>query len=360
MPAGANHGGTTILVGADNTGNVGRANFDDSDLTGAKAVSGGTQIDFSFVEKDHTVRWLPENPAPLPDSPGGKMDEGSTHSVTMPATAGTYIYFCSIDSDRPEARNATDFSANRPDGMYGRIEVTVTADTIDPVWGAGTAIATPVSATQIDLSWPTATDDSGTVFYDVWRASGNSNPGKIAASLIEFNTSSTSLSDTGLTSGVHYWYWITPVDGAANTGPDLTADASPGSSALSVTIGASTLDLGVLSPASSATGSTTVTVQSDEIWSLTIKSTGRDGVDDASGDDPFFEADNGSRVPVGRATWDIGSGPVTLAADEGVALTAQPVTASTVHTIDFALALQFDDASAVNYRTTVLYTVTQP
>ncbi|RLE15239.1 MAG: hypothetical protein DRJ28_04480 [Actinobacteria bacterium] len=359
-PADAHHGGTTVAVGVANNGDVGRNNYDDSDLTGSKGVPAGTQIDFSFVDGDHNVIWVSTNPATLPNSAGPSQENptGTVFSVTMPTTPGMYIYYCGLRSDEEEALTETDFADDRPDGMYGRIEVV--QDTTAPVWDTGSATATAISANRIDLIWPTATDDSGTVFFDVWQASGNTNPGKGAAVLITDNTTSTSLSATDLTTDVHYWYWITPLDAADNTGPDLTGDATPASPALSLTINASTLDMGTLSPASTGAGSTTVTVQTNETWSLTVKSTGRDGIDEAVGDDAFYEADNGARIPVGRTTWDIGTGPVTLTAEGDVALTAQPPTSSAAHTIDFELTLHFDDPSATNYQTTVLYTVTQP
>jgi len=370
-PALANHGSTTVDVGIANDGDVGRNNYDDSDLT----VMTGTDITFFFDNGFHNVVFTSANPDGLADSPGAPGGDGVGTSFTVtPNVAGTYIYFCSIHTNEATALAAGDFGAGRPDEMYGRI--TVTADTTAPVWDAGTASATPISASQIDLTWPTATDDSGSAFFDVYQASGATDPGKGAATLVGNNVSGTTYAATGLTAGVHYWYWITPVDGAGNGGSDLTADATTSSVAasataqhvvqfsvnptLSLTVSPSVLDLGTLSPASAGLGSATVTVQSNDTWSMSVKSIGRDGIDDAVGDDAVFTADAGATIPVGRATWDAGAGANVLSAAGDQAVTGQAPTASTALNIDYAVQLLFDDVAASNYQTTVLYTVTQP
>jgi len=375
-PALANHGSTTVDVGIANDGDVGRDNYDDSNLVGADGVLPGTQIDFFFDNGPHNVIWVSTNPAALPDSNGTFQANpvGTTFSVNMPAATGNYLYFCGIHSSEAEALAAGDFGAGRPGGMYGRIAVL--ADTTAPVWGAGSAAATPISASQIDLTWPTATDDSGSTFFDVYQASGASDPGKGAATLVGDNVSGTTYSASGLTAGVHYWYWITPVDGAGNEGSDLTTDATTSSVAasataqhvvqfsvdptLSLTVSPSILDVGTLSPASAGLGSATVTVQSNDTWSMSVKSIGRDGIDDAAGDDAVFTADSGATIPVDRATWNAGGGANVLSAAGDVAVTGQAATASTAMNIDYVVQLLFDDVAASNYQTTVLYTVTQP
>lgn len=338
-------------------------------------VMSGTTLTFLFDAGSHNVIFNTNtgNPAVLSNSPsnGGVDSVGSSYTVT-PTDPGTYYYFCSLHADSSDYLGES--YGSDTGNMVGRI--IVEADTTAPGWDAGSASATPTSASQIDLSWPTATDDSGTAFYDVFQASGASDPGKGAAVQIADNSSGTTLSATGLTAGVHYWYWITPVDGVGNAGPDLTADATTISLAasatashvvqfsvnptLSLSVSPSILDLGTLSPASVGTGSATVTVQSNDSWSMSVKSVGRDGVDDTVGDDEFFTADGGALIPVGRATWDDGSGAVALTAAGEVAMTGQAPTASAVLNFDYAVTLLFDDVAASNYQTTVLYTVTQP
>lgn len=368
-PAQANHGATTIDVGIANDGSS-RNNYDDSDIT----VNAGTPITFFFDNGFHNVVFTSANPGGLADSPGspGGDGVGSSYSVT-PSVAGTYIYFCSIHTNAATALAATDFGADRPSEMYGRI--TAVADTTAPVWDAGTASATPVSASQIDLTWPTATDDSGSVQYEVYEASGATPPAKPASPAT--TVSGTTLSRSGLTAGVHYWYWITAVDGSGNAAsPDQQADATTSSIAasasasavvafgvnptLSITVTPSLLDLGTLSPAAPGTGTATVTIGSNSSWSLGLKSIGRDAVDDAAGDDAVFTDDVGQTIPVARATWDAGSGATPLSDVNAIAVTGQPAAAAA--DVNFAYSLQpdFTDPAGTNYRTTVLYTVTQP
>ncbi len=370
-PALANHGPSPINVGVrESDGDAGRDQYDPSSRT----VLTGTQVDFFFDNGFHNVVWVSTNPAVLPDSPGtpGGDPVGSTFSVT-PTVAGTYIYFCSIHTTEAEALAATDYGSGDTGGMYGR--VIVQADSTPPVWDPGTASATAISASQIDLTWPAATDDSGSVSYEVYEATGASQPAKPGTPAT--TVTGTSLSRTGLTAGTHYWYWITAVDGAGNAAtPDQQADATTSSVAasatasgvvqfgvdptLSIAVTPSVLSLGTLSPAAAGSGTATVTVQSNDAWSLTLKSIGRDGVDDAPGDDTVFTDDVGKTIPIGRATWDAGSGATALTDADAVIVTGQPATASTAINVDFGVQLEFDDPAGVNYETTVLYTVTQP
>lgn len=372
LPALASHGSTTIDVGIANDASTGRNNYDDSDLT----VMTGTQITFFFDNGFHNVIWAQDPSGSLADSPGapGGDTVGSSFNVT-PTTPGTYIYYCSIHTNAATALAATDFGAPRPAEMYGRI--TVTADTTAPVWDPGSATATPISASQIDLSWPTATDDSGSVFFDVYQASGATDPGKGAATLVGDNVSGTAFSASGLSAGVHYWFWITPVDGAANEGPDLTADAITSSVAasgtaetvlsfsvnptLTISVDNAALNFGTLSPAAPSTvQSATVTVSSNDTWSMSIKSIGRDGVDDPAGDDGVFTDDSGLKtIPIARATWDAGSGASPLSEAGDVVATGQGAPGGSF-TFDYQIGLDAADPVGIGYATTVLYTVTQP
>jgi plastocyanin len=370
VPAGASHNSTTIRVGIANDGSS-RNNYDDSDIT----VMAGTGITFNFDNGFHNVVWTSANPGGLANSPGSPGGDavGSNFNVT-PNAPGTYIYFCSIHTTAATALAATDFSAARPSEMYGRI--IVQADSTAPVWNAGTATATPVSASQINLTWPTATDNSGSVFYDIREASGVTNPGKGVSTLVADNATGTSLSRTGLSAGVHYWYWITPVDGTGNAGPDLTADATTTSVAASATassvvqfsvnptlqisVSPAVLNLGTLSPAAPGTGTATVTVNSNDTWSLSLKSIGRNGVDDAPGDDAVFTDAGGKTIPIARATWDMGGTATTLTDANASVVTGQAAGAGLTVPINYRVNLSFSDPAGTNFQTTVLYTVTQP
>lgn len=371
--ASANHGGDQILVGIRQIdGDPGRNQYDVFD----KSVFAGTTVEFVFDNGFHNVVWVAGNPAALPDSPGAPGGDavGSTFQVA-PTTPGTYLYFCSIHASATDAQTEDWAAANlagETARMVGRI--VVQADTTAPVWGTGTASATAISASQIDLSWPTATDDSGSVSYEIYEATGATQPAKPA--LPVDTVVGTSTSRTGLTAGEHYWYWITAVDGTGNAAtPDQQADATTSSVAasatasgvvqfsvnpsLAISVSPPLLDLGTLNPAAPGSGAATVTVQSNDTWSLNLKSIGRDGIAGGA-DDGVFTDDSGRTIPVARATWDAGTGATALSDVDAVVLTGQAATASTSFPVTFAVQLQFDDPAGTNYQTVVLYTVTQP
>jgi len=374
-PASASHASTTVDVGVANNGSGGEDAYDDSDLSGAQAVMAGTGIDFFFDNGNHNVIWVSSIPAPLADSAGlfQANSVGTTFSVTMPSTTGTYIYFCGIHSDQAEALSETDFSAAVPNGMYGRIEVA--ADSTAPVWSNGNPVtATPDSASQITLGWPAATDNSGSVFFDVYQNTVN-NQG--SATLVGDDVNALTYAATGLSAGGTYYFWVIPVDGTGNAAAARSASATTSSIAasaaasavvafsvsatLSVSVTPSVLDLGTLSPAAAGTGTATVTVGSNGSWSMNVKSIGRNGLDDAPGDDAVFTADGAQTIPVSRATWDAaGSGATALSDTAASVVTAQAPAAAATVDFDYSLQPLFTDPEGTNYRTTVLYTVTQP
>ncbi len=233
--------------------------------------------------------------------------------------------------------------------------------------------ATADSASQITVDWPTASDDSGNAFFDVYQNSANDQAG---ATLVSDNQSTTTYVATGLTAGQTYWFWVIPVDGAGNEGPARSANATTSSVAasatasgvvkfsvdptLSITVSPSVLDLGTLSPAAPGTGTATVTIGSNDTWSLNLKSIGRNSVDDAFGDDAVFTDDAGNTIPVSRATWDAGGGATALSDVDAVAVTGQAAAASADVVFTYSVQPDFTDPAGTNYQTTVLYTVTQP
>ena len=370
-PASATHESTTIRVGISSLGRNG-AFYDDSDLT--RLV--GTTFTFSFDAGNHNVLWTTANPGALANSPAAPAaDNVGTSYTVRPTVAGTYIYYCSRHTSAAVALAATDFGAAETADQYGRL--VITADTTPPTWPAGAVTATANSASQITVTWPAATDNSGSVFYDVFQSTNATQP----AAPVGDNVSGLSYVATGLTSGTTYYFWVVAVDGTATGNPALparTANATTVSVAVSATASAvvaftvnptlsitvtppTPLNLGNLSPAAVGTGSATVTVQSNDIWSLSVKSTGRNGIDDAAGDDLVFTELNGVKtIPVGRATWSAGGGAIPLSDVSAVVRTAQPATLSTAVVFAFSVTPLFTDPVGTDYRTTVLYTATQP
>jgi hypothetical protein len=84
-----------------------------------------------------------------------------------------------------------------------------------PPSAPGAPSATPVSSSQIDLTWGPATDDGGVVGYRVERCTGAgcTTFGQVAT------PAGTSYSDTGLSSSTSYTYRVRAVDAANNVGP---------------------------------------------------------------------------------------------------------------------------------------------
>jgi len=377
LPAGtvvATHGNASIVeVGVDIDGDTDKEDYHVASST----ITVGQSLDFFFDNGAHNVVFTTQPAgATLSDSPGapGTDTVGSTFTVS-PTVPGTYRFICSIHAD-PSDANTTYDSEGQPDNgkMVGRI--IVQADTTPPTWGSGSAAATAISGSQIDLTWPTATDDSGTVSYEVYEATGAAQPAKPGAPAT--TVSGTNLSRTGLTGGTHYWYWITAVDGAANAAtPDQQADdttlsinasattsGSVGfsvSSTLSISVTPSLLDLNAASPASAATGSATVSIESNNPWSLSVKSLGRDGIDGSPGDDAVFDDGSGATIPVSRMTWEVGGGGTTPMSDgDAIVLTGQSPTSGANVILDYSLLPLFTDPAATNFATVIQYTVTQP
>jgi len=368
----ANHGTAALVnVGVDFDGSTGGNDYDISD----NAVLAGTQVDFFFDNGFHNVLFASQPAgATLPDSPAspGGDTVGTTFSVT-PTVAGEYRFYCSIHSGAGDTATTYDGNGMPNNGeMVGRI--VVTADTTDPVWGAGSLTATPVSGSQIDLAWPAATDNSGSVSYEVYEGTAASpKPGAPVATV-----SGTSLSRTGLSAGVQYWYWITAVDGSGNAAtPDQQANATTSlvnatatdagtvqfdvSPTLSVSVSPTLLNLGSANPNAAATGTATVSVESNSAWSMSLKSIGRDGIDGSPGDDAVFDDNAGNTIPVGRMTWEYAGGGTTAVSDaDAVVVTGQASTAGTDLDVDYSLQLQFSDPASTDYRTVIQYTVTQP
>lgn len=101
---------------------------------------------------------------------------------------------------------ATDSNANSVGilGTGGSITVTTPSDTTAPTIPSGLS-ATPISTSQINLSWTASTDTVGVVGYKIFRGG------------IQIGTSITnSYSDTGLSSATLYTYTVSAYDAAGN------------------------------------------------------------------------------------------------------------------------------------------------
>ena len=118
---------------------------------------------------------------------------------------------------------ATDAANN-----LGPYSATATASTqagpdTQPPTAPGTPVLTVVSSTQINLTWPAATDNVGVTGYFVERCTGAgcSTFAQVGA------PTTTSFSDTGLTASTSYTYHVRATDAANNLGPySTTATAS--------------------------------------------------------------------------------------------------------------------------------------
>ncbi|MGO9940926.1 MAG: glycoside hydrolase family 44 protein [Terracidiphilus sp.] len=163
----------------------------------------------------------------------------SSGPVTMANGASTIL----VAAGSLAAGTDTLTAAYTPDtastGVYtsatGTGSVTVTSGST----GTGTAPAAPTGLTatagdqQVALAW---TASSGATSYNVKRSTTNGGPYTTVAS-----PTTTSDTDTGLTNGTKYYYVVTAVDSAGESGNSNQASATPtgsGSSSVNVTINA--------------------------------------------------------------------------------------------------------------------------
>jgi uncharacterized repeat protein (TIGR01451 family) len=134
---------------------------------------------------------------------------------TLTTFADTTVAATTSYSYRVRATDAAgNFSAYSNTGS-----ATTPAPDTQPPSVPGTLTATPVSGTQVNLSWGPATDNVGVAGYIVQRCQGAgcSNFATIAA------PATTAFSDTGLTPGASYTYVVAARDAANNVGPNSNA-----------------------------------------------------------------------------------------------------------------------------------------
>jgi phosphodiesterase/alkaline phosphatase D-like protein len=110
---------------------------------------------------------------------------------------------------------ATDAAANLGPYSNTASATTQTPDTTPPS-APGTLTATPISGTEIDISWGPATDNVGIAGYRIDRCQGTG-----CTNFSKFGTlvTTTSFADTTLTPSTSYSYQVTAQDFAGNLGP---------------------------------------------------------------------------------------------------------------------------------------------
>ena len=116
---------------------------------------------------------------------------------------------------------ATDAANNL--GAYSPTATATTQGDTQPPTAPGMPVPTVVSSTQINLTWPAATDDVAVTGYRVERCAGAgcSTFGEVAA------PATASFSDTGLVASTSYSYRVRATDAASNLGPySATATAT--------------------------------------------------------------------------------------------------------------------------------------
>jgi fibronectin type 3 domain-containing protein len=137
---------------------------------------------------------------------------------------------------------ATDATGNL--GPYSAIATATTLPDTTPPTVPGRPVPTVVSATEIDLTWPTATDNVAVTSYLVERCAGIG-----CTTFAQVGTSAVaSFSDTGLTTATIYSYRVRASDAVNNLGPysatatattpDTQAPTAPGTPVLTVVSGA--------------------------------------------------------------------------------------------------------------------------
>ena len=133
----------------------------------------------------------------------------TAHSVLVSDLAPSATYNYRI--------RAVDAAGNQTISSNGTFTTAAGADTVAPSMPTGLT-TTPISTTQINLSWNASTDNVGVTGYRVFR-DGGSTP--IAT------VTTTSYSDSGLTASTTYQYTVVAIDAAGNaSGPSVAASAT--------------------------------------------------------------------------------------------------------------------------------------
>jgi hypothetical protein len=218
-------GGTTYaakIVKTGNTYQVYRNNVLLATATDSAWPSGkvglGTLSDGATF--DNLVVTVPQTAAPSFSPPGGTYTAAQNVSISTTTSGATIRY--TTNGTNPTSTSGTVYSGPVAIGatttvkaiayLSGSTDSTVTtatytinlSDTTPPT-APGSLLGVATSNTQVNLSWTASTDNIGVTGYRVYR--GGSQVG---------TTSSLTYSDTGLTAGTSYSYYVRAQDAANN------------------------------------------------------------------------------------------------------------------------------------------------
>ncbi|MEK7584068.1 MAG: fibronectin type III domain-containing protein, partial [Patescibacteria group bacterium] len=133
----------------------------------------------------------------------------ASHSVSLANLSPNTLYHYRVKS-----RDAAGNLAVSSDATFTTLSAGV--DTSAPTIPLGLT-ATPISGSQINLSWTASTDNSSVAGYKILRSAANSGP------YVQIATSvGASYSDTGLSAQTPYYYVVQAYDAAGNTSLNST------------------------------------------------------------------------------------------------------------------------------------------
>src|SRR3989344_1578306 len=180
---------------------------------------------------------------------------GTSHSTTISglSNGSSYIYYirCQDTASTPNA-NSDDYSISF-------FVAAPAGDTIPPTQPTNLT-ATPISQSQINLTWSASTDNVGVTGYKIYRCQGTG-----CTPTTQLATApSTSYQDTNLSSATTYTYTVSAYDAANNessqsTSANATTQSTPSSDTTPPTVS-------ITAPASNSTvsGNTTVTANASD------------------------------------------------------------------------------------------------
>ena len=123
----------------------------------------------------------------------------TSHSLTLTGLAASTTYDYEVVSTNSSSQTSTSTNQTVTTASSGG------GDTQAPTTPTNLA-ATPVSASEIDLSWTASTDNVGVAGYKIYRD----------GTQVATDTSGTAYADTGLTPSTYHAYWISAYDAAGN------------------------------------------------------------------------------------------------------------------------------------------------
>ena len=207
---------TVYVQFRDGAGNWSSAVTDTIVLDTTAPTNSGIAVT-SITSNSVTITWTTNEPATskvdygLTTSYGSSTALDSTlvtsHSVVLTGLAANTTYNYRVRS--------IDAAGNERVGGNSTFKTAVGPDTTAPSAPTGLT-ATPISSTQINLSWTASTDNVGVTGYQVFR------------DFVQIaTTTTTNYSNTGLTPSTSYAYTVKAFDAAGNvSGSSATANAT--------------------------------------------------------------------------------------------------------------------------------------